>query len=392
MDEQKAPKNKKTNIILRVIAFIITALLVAGAIFLVVNHDRVNLDSLKRYFTYRSLERNDSGQAQSFPYSSSSSDVFAALGDDLLICSGGGVRLYSGGGVCYVEDSISLEYPAVDVCDDIAAVYSVGGNTVYLYRDREQYAVISDSEWVILSARLNPDGWLAVTAQQPGYKAVVTVYDDEQNKCAAFRLSSSFISDAVVTDDCNRIAVVSLGQDGTAFESTLSFYDLPDPNKAGVDYNLTPTLSQSLGNNVILSLQGGDRIRCVGDYGISVWNGKELTTWSCQSKYLKAFSLSDNFTAMLIGKYRLSSQAELYTIDEHGNPSVGRAINEQVLSMSAAGKYIAVLTANRLDIYNQDLDLYATLEGTDGAKEVLMREDGSALLISSDTAHLFVPD
>lgn len=392
MDEQKAPNKKKRNVVLRVIAFIITAALVAGAVFLVVNHDRINLDSLKRYFTYRSLERNDSGQAKSFPYSGSSTDIFAAFGDDLLICSGGGVRLYSGGGVCYVEDSISLETPAVDICGDTAAVYSVGGNTIYLYRDRAQYAVLSDPDWVILSVRLNQSGWLAVTTQQSGYKAVITVYNGEQQKSAAFRLSSSFVGDAVVTDDCDSLAVVSLGQDGTAFESTLSFYDLPDAKNPGVDYDLTPSISCSLGNNVILALQGGDQIRCIGDYGVSVWNGKDVDSWSCQNEYLKTFALSDEFTAMLVGKYRLSSQAELYTIDKHGTPSVGRVINEQVLSMSAAGKYVAVLTANRLDIYNQDLDLYASLEGTNGAKEVLMREDGSALLISSETAHLFVPN
>lgn len=392
MDEQKVPNKKKRNIVLQVIAFIITAALVAGAVFLIANHDRLNLDSLKRYFTYRSLERNDSGQAKSFPYSNSSTDIFAAFGDDLLICSGGGVRLYSGGGVCYVEDSISLETPAVDICGDTAAVYSVGGNAIYLYRDRAQYAVISDPEWVILSVRLNESGWLAVTTQQSGYKAVITVYNNQQQKCAAFRLSSSFVSDAVVTDDCDSLAVVSLGQDGTSFESTLSFYDLPDTKNPGVDYDLTPSISYSLGNNVILALQGGNTIRCIGDYGVSVWNGKSVNSWSCQNEYLKTFALSDEFTAMLIGKYRLSSQAELYTIDERGNPSVGRAINEQVLSMSAAGKYVAVLTANRLDIYNQDLDLYASLDGTSGAKEVLMREDGSALLISSETAHLYVPN
>ena len=93
----------------------------------------------------------------------------------------------------------------------------------------------------------------------------------------------------------------------------------------------------------------------------------------------------------MVGKYRAGSQAELYTIDSQGTPSVGRVISEQVLSLSACGKYVAVLTADRLDIYTQSLDRYATLEGTSGAQKVLMRDDGTALLIGSSTAHLYVP-
>ena len=64
MDEQKTPKKK--NLILRLLAFLVTLALIAGAIFLVANRDKLSMDAVKRYFTYRSLERSDSGQAKSF--------------------------------------------------------------------------------------------------------------------------------------------------------------------------------------------------------------------------------------------------------------------------------------------------------------------------------------
>ena len=390
MDEQNVPKKK--NLFVRLLAFLITLALVAGAIFLVANRDKLSLDSLKRYFTYRSLERSDSGQAESFPYSGSSTDVFAALEDDLLVCSAGGVRLYSGGGVCYVEDAVSLEKPAAEVCGSMAAVYSVGGREVYLYKDRAQAGTLTDLEGAILSVRLNSSGWLAVTTRESGYKAVITVYNAQLEKRMAFRLSSSFVTDALVTEDCKSLATVSIGQSGTAFESTLSFYTLPTEQNSGVDYDLVPASSFSLGNNVIVQMQGGNSIWCVGDAGVSVWNGESVGMWSCQDKYLKSYALSGSFAAMMVGRYRAGSQAELYTVDAQGNPSDGLSINEQVLSLSAAGRYVAVLTADRLDIYTQNLDLYATLEGTGGARKVLMRDDGTALLIGSETAHLYVPN
>lgn len=391
MDEQKAPKKKK-HWFLRFLAFLVTLALVAGAIFLVANRDKLNLDALKRYFTYRSLERSDSGQAESFRYSSSSTDIFAALENDLLVCSSGGVHLYSGGGVCYVEDIVSLESPAAEVCGDTAAVYSVGGDTVYLYRDRARFGTLSVEDGTILSVRLNSAGWLAVTTRESGYKAIVTIYDDQLEKRMAFRLSSAFVTDAVVTEDCKALTAVSIGQNGAVFESTLSFYDLPTSQGESVNYDLTPTSAHSLGNNVILTMQGGDTIWCVGDVETSVWSGGSVGSWSYEDQYLKNYAISGDFAAVLIGKYRAGSQSELYTVNAQGEPSVGRAINEQILSLSAAGKYVAVLTADRLDIYTQDLELYSSLEGTGGAREVLMRDDGSALLISSETAHLYVPN
>ena len=389
MDEKKAPK--KLNIVLRMLAFLVTLALIAGAIFLVANRDKLSLDAVKRYFTYRSLERSDSGQAESFDYSPSATDVFASVGNDLLVASTGGVRLYSGGGVCYVEDDMTLEQPAVHVSGSTAAVWSVGGDKVWLYRDRVRFGELKDLDGAILSVRLNSSGWLAVTTRGTGYKAVVSVYDSELNLRMAFRLSAAFTTDAVVTEDCKSLAVISIGQKDASFESTISLYDISSRQESGVDYDLTPAVSAVLGNNVILDLNSSGSVWCVGDSGISVLQNSALESWSYHDWHLKNFAFSEAFTAVLLGKYRAGTQAELYTIDAQGIPSVGRVINEQVLSLSASGKYIAVLTADRLDIYTQNLDTYATLEGTNGAQKVLMHSDGTALLIGSETAHLYVP-
>ena len=50
-----------------------------------------------------------------------------------------------------------------------------------------------------------------------------------------------------------------------------------------------------------------------------------------------------------------------------------------------------MLYLDRLVIYNQALETYASLKGTESARGVLMRTDGSALLLSSESAKLFLP-
>ena len=66
-------------------------------------------------------------------------------------------------------------------------------------------------------------------------------------------------------------------------------------------------------------------------------------------------------------------------------------VNREVLDISAAGRYLAVLYTDSLVIYNQELQVYASLNGTDFATGVLLRPDGSALLLSSENAGLFLP-
>ena len=58
-----APKPKKRpNRFVRFLAFLVTLALMVGAVALVANYDKLNFDFIKRWFSYRTLARNDSGQ------------------------------------------------------------------------------------------------------------------------------------------------------------------------------------------------------------------------------------------------------------------------------------------------------------------------------------------
>ncbi len=130
----------------------------------------------------------------------------------------------------------------------------------------------------------------------------------------------------------------------------------------------------------------------VSDRGLAVTDreGQSVRAdWS--DRYLRRFTLSgDGFAIALLGRYRAGSQAELWLVDGQG----GRQkleLNEQVMSIAAAGRYFAVLTSDRLDIYTDEMELYSTLTGTKGARTVLLMPDGSAILVSADSAGFYVP-
>ena len=79
------------------------------------------------------------------------------------------------------------------------------------------------------------------------------------------------------------------------------------------------------------------------------------------------------------------------TVDDQGEEIASLEVRDEILSISAAGRYLGVLYLDRLVIYNEDLQEYAALNGISYSRSVLMRQDGTALLAGSQEAELFLP-
>ena len=382
-----APK-KKPNPILRLLAFLLTLALLLGAVALVAYRDRINLDAIKRYFTYRSLERSDSGQIDAFRFDSSGRGGFSSLGDDLLVWSSAGVRLYSSSGVEYLNESLSLLRPVADVRDNAAVVYDAGGTVLRVYADRScVFSLNAEQGHEILSARMGPNGSLTVVTRETGYKGVVTHYGGDYQPYMAIRISTSYVMDGLLSQDGKTTAVLTVGQTNNTFESTLALYARGDEESFA---------QCSLGNNAILDLGcSGGVFWALGETGLSIvpLSGEGQVSFDYGGTYLKDYSLGgDGFAALLLGKYRAGSAASLTTVDAQGQTLGALELEEQILDLSAAGRYVAVLTATSLSIYTRDLQLYQSLDNTMGARSVALRGDGTAYLIGGETAQLYIPD
>ena len=81
MSEQQ---EKKPNIFLRLLAFLVTLALVLGALALVVYRDRLNLDAVKRWLSFRKVETGDTGEAAPFTHAGGDKLSVEYLGGDDL--------------------------------------------------------------------------------------------------------------------------------------------------------------------------------------------------------------------------------------------------------------------------------------------------------------------
>lgn len=155
------------------------------------------------------------------------------------------------------------------------------------------------------------------------------------------------------------MAVLTAGQTDDAFDSALALYHLDED---------TPYASCSLGGSAVLDLKyDADSFWALGDEALSIvqLDGSLAGQYDYGGRYLKAFSLGgDRSATLLLGKYRAGSGATLLTVDAAGQELAALELDDQVLDLDAAGRYVAVLTAGRLDLYTRDLELYASLDTT----------------------------
>ena len=385
--EAPKPQRKLSRFLVRAAATLVVLAVALCLVAVVAFRDSLNMDSVKRWFTYRSLIRSDSGRADSFPYGGDLTDTFAVLDGDLLVCSRNAISLYSGSGTQYINESVGMENPVVTTNGSLAAVYDAGGSSLYVLGQRALVWSADDLE-SILSARLNKNGQLTVVTQSSGYRGSVTVYDAAYSPVMRVDLTSAFVMDAALSDDGHTLAILTVGQSGGAFATTLELYDM---SYASGQY--APDLTCQLGGGVVLETRHtASAVWALGDRGLTVTahDGRSSgVSWA--DKHLRRYTLSgDGFAAVLLGKYRAGSQSELWVVDEQGERRT-LELNEQVLSISASGRYVAVLTGDRLDIYTDQLELYDTLDGTQGARTALLMPDGSAILISADSAGFYIP-
>lgn len=375
------------RILLRILTSILTVILIAVAVLLVVNRDRINLDSIKRYMTYRALETNEEGLGTAFSVGEEKVLSYGVLNNALVLCSENRIQIFSDRGSRFEDISVSMKRPVISTAGDYAVVYDAGGSDLYLFSDRQEiYHYATEGDYALISARVNEHGWMSVVEEASGYKGVVTVYDARQEPQVTERISSQFVMDAAVSADNKQLAVLTIGQSGASFLSTLTMYSTTDGEAQETQTYTNATIIDMRWDHSGVWLQQ--------EYGVQRLNNQyeQVANWQNNTLYLQGYSLSgEGYAVEYFSRYRSGTTGQLVIIGSSGNVAGTLNVNEDILSLTTAGKYIAVLTQSKLTIYTSDFTEYASVPNTTGILQALMREDGTAILVTAETANVYLP-
>ena len=333
---------------------------------------------------YTKAQKDENGCAQLYRYASDQSGSFASLDGSLVSVSMHQVSVLDETGKTVYEQTVKFQSPALVRGASRAAAYDVGGTSVYVLTAKGLACQV-DTSGEILAVALNKDGYLTVTSNESGCKAAVRVYDASGQPVFAYRSADRFIMTAALSDDSRTLAAVTMGQSSGVFTSYVVFYRI-NSESALTTTALTGSLIYDL-------IPMGSRFCAVMEEQICFLDdsGEVRAAYSCGSDYLRRVDCGDGYAALLLGRYRNGTQHRLVTVDSDGQVMASLDVDGEVLSMSAAGRYIAVLFSDRMVIYDKTLAECARLDAVSEARQVLMRADGSAVLAGSTAASLYLP-
>ena len=384
-----AKRPRQSNPVLRLLALLVTAALILGAAVLVLYRDTVNVDAFKRWLAFRSMATGESGESDPFTHAGGNKLSVAYLDSGIVTASAAGAHYYALDGEQLAEEVLPLENPVLTVSGATAVVYDAGNQSLFAFRGGEEYFRLKlEGNADLLSARPNESGWLAVTAQQSGYKGAVTVYDRKGAEVIQISLSSVFVVDAAVSPDGQTVAVVTIGQEGGSFFSRLLLYrvDREEPF-AQVELGSLTVLDMDYDDGVIWML-GEDRLLTVS----LLPEGQTVQTYFISPNYLKGCSFGgDGFALLLLGRHRSGGAAQALRIDSSAQVTQSIPLSGQVLDYAAAGDFCALLSGNQLSIYNAERELSAAVENARSARKVALAADGSAVLANAQQAWLYIP-
>ena len=207
--KEKKPPSRFRVLLGRVIALVVTVFLVVGAVYLVANRDKLNVDALRRAISYRASGRT---QAAVLTYDAAPTGAVAPLDGGILVCSQTGLQMVARNGETVIDETVAMTQPVISVTGGYAVAYDAGGSALYLIHDREiTYSYTAEGDQGILAARVSEDGWLTIVEQASGYKAAVTVYNAAFNPVVTENISSAFITDAILSPDHQTLAAVAIG-------------------------------------------------------------------------------------------------------------------------------------------------------------------------------------
>lgn len=372
-------KHKGNKIGLRIVLSLVGILIVIAIIALVVwVKDGFSIDSINRAVTYRNIGSDE--QTDTFRFDDRQSNTFALLGNGLIVASDQGYEYFSKNGEISDSDTLRMTKPALYSTGENAVVYDIGGKD-FAVLDSGGSLFDMQTEYEIISAKINDDGWTAVCTTAETAKGIVTVYNSEGTGVYEFVVRSGYPVCAAISPDCTGMYVLLYTESG----SHIVRYDFSDQEEKAsftdeevlyIDIEYTSSSSvAAVSLNSVLWLDMA---------------GETIGTYECESAYMGSYDIKEN-TLIYESEYINAQSGKFVLLDSSGTATAEYESIGTVRQIAYGGKYTGVLYSDRLAILDGTLNVYNESEDTGNASDILMRQDGAMLLISAFQATLYIP-
>lgn len=380
-DEPKKKRPTKR----RIVIFVLIVLVAAAVLAVIFLDEALNLDKVRRFFRY--YHASDDESFGVYTFAAGNNNAYAAFDDGLAVASPSGLATYATYGTEVGIAQANLNTPMVLSASSFAVAYDVGGNTVTMIDQSGQTVLNQKTEGTIFDLDVSDNGYVCYAMTGDPYKTVLVTLNRKQQEIYRWNSNSQYLNCCAVDSSGEFIAAVGLGQTDTKFTSTAMILRTDETE---------PYAQLSLGSQVIYDLRFLDNgnLCAFGEDTLIVFDteGNEIGSYAYAGNTLMDFSTDGDWIALSLYKNMEGGSYEIVTLDSAAVVLQTVETGSSVLSLSVCGKYVAVLTPGVLTVYNRQLEVYCGVADIGTASRVLMRSDGTAILIGAGRGTLYLPD
>lgn len=382
-EKPASEKQKKRVSWKKIVLFCVVALLILGILAVVFLDEALNLDKVRRFFSYLTVDKKTYGQ---YSFEASSSNAYAGFDEGMAIASQTGISVYAASGERVGTVQTSLTTPCIAAADDFVVGYDVGGTTVTM-ADRTGKKIYSEAAaGILMDLDAVPDGYVLYAACGNGYKTELVAMNTEQKVFYRWGSNTQYFNCCAMAYDGEMIAAVALGQEDTEFASTAVLIHTDEKEI----YR-----QASLGSQVIYELKffSDGSLCAIGENSTIILDskGKLLGSYEYTDEYLTDYSIGEDTVVLSINQYASGNGYRAVAIRDDGKIISEKEMQSAINGISVCGKYICVLTGQEMTVYNREMKQYARTENADAAGGVIMRGDGTVLMIGTGRGKIFFP-
>ena len=379
-------RGKGLRITLMLLSILLVLLLLAWLIFPHV----MNPDRLVRFFRYMGLrEKENYGRVT---FEAAAGNVYAGFDDGLLVGTETGLTLYALDGEQKAFVQGSLPTPVLRTGGEVSLVFSPGSSYAAAIGAGGDILLDGALSGALLDASVSFDGYSVRLIAESGSKAVAEVLNPKQEAIYRFSSRTRYLNACAVSEKGEWLAVASLEEERSIYRSAVVLLRTDRP-VADLEQEDSGAVRAELGNRVIYELRFLDESHLLAvtqdELVFLDLKGELLSSLPLEGERLVDYAVSRE--GWLLLALEGGGAARVLSLDASGNTLARLELADRVRSVSAEGRYGAVLTEMELRILDSRLEEYDRSWDVLGATRVVVRADGTALLIAAGGTKLFIP-
>lgn len=369
-----AEKLSKRDLRGALIALGAALLLFAACIIIWLNESRFNTDELTISVSTAAVAEEE------YIFDAGSGQIFASVGDGLAVATSTGFELLDGEGNTVVSMVTPMDSPAIAACDSFAVFYDLGGTTITVADLNGSIQTLTPAD-TILSLTVSEGGYITITTEYTGYRALVEVYDASLELVYQWYSSSAWVMSGLVSPDGRNLAVLSYTSNG----SEVRLFSLSQSEQQA---------SFSVLDTILLDVHwfSSNRLCAVSAEQVLYFNGSGQweNTYDFNGQYLTGYAFGDGFLALALSPYRAGTSSVLVSLDSSGREQGQAELQSGIIWLDASDSEILILASDSAILYSSSLTEKGRLTGLAGFKYAMLRSKGEALLAASNYAEVYL--